>query len=40
MTTMPDKSIGTFGLFVSDIMLRDMNKIWHKQLISNWYKYQ
>ena len=38
--TMPDKAIGTFWSFVPDIMVMDTNKTWHKQLISNWYKYQ
>ena len=38
--TTPDKVIGTFWSFVFDIMVRNMNKTWHKQLISNWYKNQ
>ena len=37
---MPDNAIGTFSWFVSDVVGRSKNKKWHKQLISNGYKYQ
>ena len=39
MTT-TNESIGNIWWFVSVLMRRDRNKTWHKQLISNWYKYQ
>ena len=38
--TMHNKAIGTFLWFVSDLTGMDSDKILHKQLIGNWYKYR
>ena len=38
--TKPDNAIGNFWLNISNLMRKDNNKTWHKQLIHNGYKYQ